>query len=523
MASHTSWTTPSGGLGVASYVNDTRFYPDLSEGIPVMGAILGAALVNASGGPPELRTTEFVEASILAYVNDGLFHDFPTARTGGSFWYDIAPSIFAASIADVYPTSQKLASHIMDAVDKWCGAAETMNYNFTHTAFDFQNGKPVDNGKWIEADASAGVAWLAYIGFIHTGNQTLLECASRSLQALENMPWNPLYEMLLPFGTITSARMNAEEGRRYNITRLLNWCLDASAHTRVGWGALSGTFGDRQYKRTIDGLIGSVVDGGGYAFFGNTAWFIQALSPLPRYDHRYADAIGKWLMMVTINAQLFFPDRLALTHQSGPGANWPPGNPSAIAYEGLRKCDYSRATSKCVSGDNFGPFGTGQNCGDLGFKAKSGKCSSTGQVNGKKDYSTDLGLYGGTFIGIIGATALDSGSGLQFNLIANDRFSKTSFPTMLVYNPYEHATNMTLDTSTMQGIVDLYETTSDSVVAKNVNVKNDVFIKVGPAQAIVLVAIPCNARIVREKSGRVVVGNVTIRFPVPTFDSKEII
>ena len=87
--------------------------------------------------------------------------------------------------------------------------------------------------------------------------------------------------------------------------------------TRAGWGAVTGKWGGT----TVDGLVGSSLDGGGYAFFGNTAWFFGALSPLPRYDHRFADALGKWMTAVAVNARLFYPDYLG-RRQSGPPSNW---------------------------------------------------------------------------------------------------------------------------------------------------------------------------------------------------------
>ena len=354
-----------------------RSGPTYSKDAPVEEALLEAILLSA-GRPAKRQLGESTRK--LPNQRGGWVERTGSGGTGGSFWYDLAPNIFAASVADLYPESEALASHTLRAVSSWVGAAEEMNFNFTHTAYNFDTRKPVDNGKWLEADASAGVAWLAYMGHRMTkseagdgGNATMLDCSRRSIAALESMPWNPLYEMLLPYGALAAARLNAEEGGAYDVAKLVNWCFDASAHVRVGWGALAGSFGGsgsdggggsdssrernaadddaRQQRRSVDGIIGSTTDGGGYAFFGNTAWFVSALSPLPRYDHRFADALGKWLMSVSINAQYFFPDRLDPARQSGPGPRWPPGNAgSAIAYEGLRKCDFSHATSTCLSG-----------------------------------------------------------------------------------------------------------------------------------------------------------------------------
>ena len=116
-------------FGLASYANDTRFKPGESEGIPVMGSVLGAAVAGLQHNATRAR------AATLNYVKPdiGIFRDFPTAQTGGSFWYDIAPNIFAASISDMYPEDAELRNAVLKAVHKWAAAAETMGYNFTHT------------------------------------------------------------------------------------------------------------------------------------------------------------------------------------------------------------------------------------------------------------------------------------------------------------------------------------------------------------------------------------------------------
>ena len=248
---------------------------------------------------------------------------------------------------------------------------------------------------------------------------------------------------------------------------------------------------------------------------------MSALAPLVRYDFRFADALGKWLMSAFINAQYFFGDRLASDRQSAP-AQWTHNPGDVIPYEGLRKCDFSRPAGRCLHGEAFGPFGTGQNCGDLGVKAGSGKCSCSGRPDGTKDYSTDIGLYGGAFVGLIGGVCLDGGSGLQFDLSANDRFAPPSFPTVLLYNPDPAPRSMTVDVSTIvarygpRARVDLYDTTMDSIVVSGASLTGPVVVTVGPARAAVLVALAQNATLHRDReSGAVSVDSIVIRFPVP--------
>lgn len=78
--------------------------------------------------------------------------------------------------------------------------------------------------------------------------QQQLDCARKSIAALEAMTWNPLYEMQLPFGALAAARLNAEDGGSFDIQKLLNWSLtpdepsgnhlpnSPTGATRSGWG-----------------------------------------------------------------------------------------------------------------------------------------------------------------------------------------------------------------------------------------------------------------------------------------------
>ena len=45
----------------------------------------------------------------------------------------------------------------------------------------------------------------------------------------------------------------------------------------------------------VGGTIGSITDGGGYAFAGNGIWSLAALAPVPRYQPRWVEhAAGAW-------------------------------------------------------------------------------------------------------------------------------------------------------------------------------------------------------------------------------------
>jgi hypothetical protein len=149
--------------------------------------------------------------------------------------------------------------------------------DFNHTSFNFRTRKPVDNGKWKEPDAAAGVAWLEYAAWMKFRDPNHLVAAEGCLKFLQTFPRNPYYEVLLPYGALTAARLNAEQGRQYDTDRLLSWCFGVS-DCRGGWGVTVGNWGGFD----CDGLLGSIDDRGGYAFAMNTFAQAGALTPLPR-------------------------------------------------------------------------------------------------------------------------------------------------------------------------------------------------------------------------------------------------
>jgi hypothetical protein len=68
-----------------------------------------------------------------------------------------------------------------------------------------------------------------------------LAAAESSLNYLQSFKANPCYEVLLPYGTLTAARLNAERGGNYDVGRLLDWCFGIS-DCRGGWGIMVGNW-----------------------------------------------------------------------------------------------------------------------------------------------------------------------------------------------------------------------------------------------------------------------------------------
>ena len=306
-------------FGMPSYVGDPRrgpTGPGAQEGITCMGGVLGATLAGIDKSGRKHDYAGMCEAWFNSANGLNLVLNLQRQETGGSFWYEIWPHVVFYALADRYPDRPRLAEIMRLTADRWRQACVELAdsdgvANFNHTSFNFRTGQPVDNGRWKEPDAAAGVAWLQYAAWKKFGNDDYLAAAGSCLDFLESLPHNPYYEILLPYGTLVAARMNAELGRDYDTGRLINWCFGIS-ECRGGWGVIVGNWGGCD----CDGLVGSIDNRGGYAFAMNTFAMAGALLPVARYDTRYARAIGKWMLNLANAARFFYPGELPPDHQT---------------------------------------------------------------------------------------------------------------------------------------------------------------------------------------------------------------
>jgi len=144
--------------------------------------------------------------------------------------------------------------------------------------------------------------------------------------------YSPAYELQLPYGVVTAARMNAEAGTSYDVGKLLGWCFDRGPLR--GWGSIVGNWNGQ----SVSGLIGEANDqGDDYAFVMNGFQQAGALAPLIKYDKRYARAVAKWILNVANASRLFYS--AYLPEQSQDDYVWSHANDpeSVIAYEALKQ------------------------------------------------------------------------------------------------------------------------------------------------------------------------------------------
>ncbi len=477
------WIEPSGtntgkpSFGLSSYVGDGRAGSNSHEGVTCIGALMGAVTVGIDKrkGPHDfvaMCRDHFNSANGVNLVLNGV-----SQGTGGSFWYEMWPHIAFYALADRYAADPELERILRTTADRWEGVAQALSPggkpNFDHTSYDVMARRPVDNGQWREPDAAAGMAWIQYSAYRRLRDPRYLEAADLSMRFLAERLDNPFYEVLLPWGALTAARMNAELGRRYPVDKLIQWSFGVS-ECRGGWGVIVGNWSGYD----CSGLVGSVDNRGGYAFAMNTFAQVGALAPIARYDTRYARAIGKWVLNAANAARLFYPRQLPPGHESSAG--WKGDPEGVIAYEGLR-----------YEWEGKRPYATGD---------------PQAMKWGPK---TDLGLYGSSYVGLLGGIVgrTSDPAILKLDLLATDYFHAPAHPTYLLYNPRPRATSVSFDLPT--GRRDVYDAVSRRFVARYVAGK--VRVTLPADRAMVLVSCPAGAKITRSH-GKALAGGVVIDY-----------
>jgi len=312
------------------------------ETITCMGAVNGATVAgidksDQDGADWVKLCANFFDdkPGINLYLNN------PNDRTGGSFWYELFPNILFYRIFSHYPDTPGMAQHFTLVADRWFDACVGMGGglapwvvpDFNHTSYDFRSGTPVDNGQWREGGSAGAIAWLEYMAYVRTGNEKYLSAARWGMDYLQAAAKSPYYEALLPHGAYVAARMNAEQGTRYDVEKLVDWCFDGSNRRR--WGESTGRWGAYDFSGIACSLWGH--EDGSYAFAMNTFNKANSLVPLARYDTRFARAIGKWMLNAANSMRLFYANGLPPDHQTDYAWATKHDSNACLAYEGLRR------------------------------------------------------------------------------------------------------------------------------------------------------------------------------------------
>jgi hypothetical protein len=455
---------PSRTFGTPSYVGPRQGSGEGNHeliaggGLVLSGFLTGANMScldvpDGSGGV--LPCVDF-EAMLAGYfdVPTNVWKDVPTSSPNSEFWYQAWMSMLPVFVdwagrsvrngapGPLSPFNLNASVVWADVLAQLGGGPSTLpDVNFT--GVNFTTGTPgvvagYYNGRFTQPVASGGLAWLLYTASRAFPDDphapAFLEAADWGLRALEAVPYDPYWEVLLPYAALAAARMNTElrgspsapAGVPYDLHRLLTWVLQddqtpARSPFRWGWGVTADVWGGVD----VDGLVASVTDRDGYAFNMDSAAALAALLPVARYNASYAHSLARFAVNAFNAARLFYPAFVDPEHQS----DWAwasglsgafAGVPSPISYEGVRKWGFNESSGGGSPLNNLtGPYATGDAKWDWGSP-------------------TNIAIYGSAYTGLYAALLVRTNVSTvpAFDLLATDpHHAPGSYPTRLLVNP----------------------------------------------------------------------------------------
>ena len=480
---------PQTTFGLYTAVNDSRQGPknnngEFHESLNSLAALLGGGLVGidktSQNGYNYVKMVQNYFNSDNGW-NIVMNNTCPeVALLGGGYgrdwWYDVFPNVLYYAVCDVFPGVSGADSIQHVIAEQFCKADSVLNGNYDYSYFDYSQMKGMVNNIPLQQDAAGGHAYVLYAAYKKFGDPRYLQHAKSALEALLSQKESRFYEILLPMSAIVASRLNAEEGTQYDVKKILDWTFDGcqNPNGRYGWGVMAGRWGD--YDVSV--LQGSILDGGGYAFFMNSVKLTWPLVPMVKYEPQFATAIGKWMLNNVNACRLFYPGEIDDEHQWLPEMKGLTDN--NIAYEGLRKTDcYGKESLKGIEpvalGD--GPNWTPANPAESMFS-----------------------LYSTSPVGILGAMVSEtSESGiLRINCNTTDFYSERPYPVYLYYNP--HAENKVIGYYSEEK-VDLFDIVTKKYIARG---KSGSFeIELPALNASVIVELPSGMKL-RSVDGRIV-------------------
>lgn len=304
------------------------------------------------------------------------------------------------------------------------------------------NAEPRPN--YYQPDGAAAFAYLGYVSYIRWGKNSpdrdlraegarLLRMSKDALQfligyraevqfpVLENGKWtyrpvttrNPDYEILLPYAALTAARMNAEEGAKFDTSKLINDLFSAGV-VRPYWEVQSGSWQGYPLYGFSGGRAPALNDGG-YAFYMASMVRASVLAPIAKYDRRFARALGIYLLHVASNSKVFFACHMPAANQEPQTRRWlrdhDAGYSRSFPYEGVRQFDSSMpGVSPVLKGDAV-------------------------QNNWAR---ASVSVYSAAATGLFGAmiSRTNNDCVLRVSLDKTDFFADRTFPAALYYNPH---------------------------------------------------------------------------------------
>jgi len=463
-------------FGLNTVVGTTA--PASAEAINCLPAVISATLAgvdksNQNGYNWPLMCEEWFNKR----PEQNVYKNHPVDDTGDDWWYETMPNVFFYQLNWLYPGTGVFGSQFTTVADRWLLASQTMGGSVTpwqvpnmdHRGWYLQTMTPENTGVH-EPEAAGAIGWILYQAWTSTHNPAYRAGAEWAMEFLNGLSSNPAYELQLSYGTYLAARMNAELGTTYDIQKMVNWCFNVGPLR--SWGAMVGNWGGYD----CSGLIGEVNGVNNYAFAMNTFEQIGALVPMVRYDSRFANSIGKWVLNAANASRLFYPKSLPAVNQDSYSWAQQYDSGSVIAHEALRQ--FNGGTS---------PYGTGDAIsGDWG--------------------ATTLTLYGSSHIGILAGIidTTDVSGILKLDLLKTDYYHALAYPSFLYFNPFDSTRLITVDAGS--GSHDLYDAASHQFVQSGVT--GSTSLSLPATSSMVIVIVPSGGQITYQLEKMLVNGVV---------------
>lgn len=429
--------------------------PGYGEGVATLPAVLGSSLMGKDMTNFNNKNwVKMIETHYSKTTNGkGFISNNPSKLDStDSFWYDLYPTILFSQIASLYPKQTSIQEKMKDVDNSWLDALKILDNNWDHQGFSFKDMNVVGSDH-LEPDAAIGVAYIEYMAYAKSGDAKYLNAATKCMTQANSFKFNPLYEVVGSYGPYVAARMNAETGTSYPVSKFLNWVFSTSSDRRSGWGSITGKWGDYD----ANGLLGSTTDTGGYAFAMNTFVTAGQIAPVARYAPEYSRSIGKYILQVANNANLFYPDGLPSNMQNNNYDLAKKDKFNFVAYEGVRN-----------KGETV-PYATG-------------------------DAADYFGVYSSTPVGLFSSIIKKTNVPeiLQIDLLKTD-FSHDSdaYPTYLYYNPLKETKQVKIQVGNKAK--DLYDAVTKTFIATGVT--GDATFNLGADKAAQIVVVPSNGRV----------------------------
>lgn len=476
----THYNMSSNTYKMPSYYGDTRIATDgYQEALNQLASVVGASLVGVDKS--DQGGSDYVDMSrTFYYPNVGVALNDPVDRLGekggGSWWYATTANVLYYMLGEQYPDATNMTAMLRSIADKYYDAVEVIggsSANFDGQGFNFGTMSKNAGSRNEGGDGAAGTAAILLWAYEKFGDAKYLQGAKWSMDYLERSNGHLFYEILPVLSPYIAARLNAEFGTTYDVSRHFDDLISGST-ARSNWGTIEATWNGYN----VSGLQGSRTDGGGYAFAMNS-FSTGLFAATAKYDPRQANTVGRWLLNVSNAARFFYADQVPSGNQYH-GTRFVNDPARVIAYEGFR-----------YSEDGQSPRATGDP-------------SRYGAGWGLDPQTTDLGLYGSSWVGFLGSVVAPTNVAnvLRIDLNATDFYGDNTYPTYLYYNP----TGSPADVNVSLGATSsLYDAVSDSLLAV---ATGSTSVMVPPGSSRVVVVGPANPAITRDGNKTYIDGNV---------------